>query len=251
MRWAVELGRIDIHTEVSLLSQHQCLPREGHLDAAYRIFWYLKKADHSRLICDPRDRTFDDRLFQGNTDNSDWKDFYNYVSEPIPENMPLPQDLPVYTTCYIDADHAANEVTRRSHTGILLYVQNTLIQWFSKRQNTVETSSFGSEFVTLRIGTEMIQSLRYKLRMFGVPIVGPTDVFCDNESITKNASVPESVLNKKHNSICYHRVRDAVASSAQRVAWIQGEYNQANLLTKRTLSIERKLNICYELFGWR
>ena len=156
LRWAVELGRIDIHTEVSLLSQHQCLPREGHLDAAYRIFWYLKKADHSRLICDPRDRTFDDRLFQGNTDNSDWKDFYNYVSEPIPENMPLPQDLPVYTTCYIDADHAANEVTRRSHTGILLYVQNTLIQWFSKRQNTVETSSFGSEFVALHIATEMI-----------------------------------------------------------------------------------------------
>ena len=87
--------------------------------------------------------------------------------------------------------------------------------------------------------------------MFGVPIVGATDVFCDNESVTKNVSVPESVLNKKHNLICYHRIREAVASGVWRVAWIQGEYNQADLLTKTTLSTERKLNICHELFGWR
>ena len=87
--------------------------------------------------------------------------------------------------------------------------------------------------------------------MFGIPIIGPTNVFCDNESVTRNASVPESVLNKKHNSICYHRVREAEASGAQRVAWIQGEYNQADILTKTTLSTERRLNICHELFGWR
>ena len=42
LRWEIELGRIDIMAEVSVLSQHQCQPREGHLAAFYRVFWYLK-----------------------------------------------------------------------------------------------------------------------------------------------------------------------------------------------------------------
>jgi hypothetical protein len=88
--------------------------------------------------------------------------------------------------------------------------------------------------------------------LFGIPIDGLADVFCDNESVTTNASVPTSVLAKKHNSICYHRVREAQASGAQRVAWIRGEYNQADLLTKTSLPTDsRKTGICHEIFGWR
>ena len=55
----------------------------------------------------------------------------------------------------------------------------------------------------------MIEGLRYNLRMFGVTIDGPSDVFCDNQSVVSNVSIPSSVLNKKHNYICYHRVREA------------------------------------------
>ena len=93
--------------------------------------------------------------------------------------------------------------------------------------------------------------------LFGIPIDGLAelaDVFCDNASVTtSNASVPTSVLAKKHNSICYHRVREAQASGAQRVAWISGEYyNQADLLTKTSLPTDsRKTGICHEIFGWR
>ena len=250
LRWAVELGRIDIYTEVSILSQHQCLPREGHLDAAYRIFWYLKKADCSRIIFDATTIDTDDRIFN-DASKEEWKDFYEYAEEPIPCNMPSPRGLELKITCYVDADHAANKVTRRSHSGILIYCQNTPIIWFSKRQNTVETSSFGSEFVALRLATELIESLRYKLRMFGIRVESTTDVFCDNESVTKNASIPSSVLSKKHNSICYHKVREAEASGAQRVGWISGNYNQADILTKTTLSTLVKNDICHEIFGWR
>jgi hypothetical protein len=251
LRWAVELGRIDIYTEVSILSQHQCLPRVGHLDALYRMFWYLKKCKNpSRIIFDPDRRNTDEKLFKDEA-NNEWKDFYDYAEEPLPPTMPIPRGNPMKVTCYVDADHAANRVTRRSHTGIIIYCQNAPIIWYSKRQNTVETSSFGSEFVALRIATELIESLRYKLRMFGIPIDGPADVFCDNESVTTNASVPTSVLAKKHNSICYHRVREAQASGAQRVAWISGEYNQADLLTKTSLPTDRKTGICHEIFGWR
>ncbi len=60
----------------------------------------------------------------------------------------------------------------------------------------------------------MIEALRYKLRMFGIPIDGAANVCCDNEA----TSIPESVLKKKHHSIAYHRCREAVAAKIIRVA---------------------------------
>ena len=126
-----------------MLSQHQCLPREGHLDALYRIFWYLKKADCSRIIFDASTINTDDKIFNS-ISKEEWKDFYDHAEEPIPCNIPSPRGLKLKITCYVDTDHAANKVTRRYHSGILIYCHNTPIIWFSKQQNTVETSSFGS-----------------------------------------------------------------------------------------------------------
>ena len=72
--------------------------------------------------------------------------------------------------CFVNADHAGNLVTHCSQTGILIFVNRAPIIWFSKHQNMVETSTFGSEFVAMRIAVELIESLQYKLRMFGIPI---------------------------------------------------------------------------------
>ena len=104
------------------------------------------------------------------------------------------------------------------HTGILIFVNNALICSFSKRQNTVESSTYGSELVALRITHDLIVELRIKLKSIGVPLLGPTNVYCDNQGVVKNTSVPESTLNKKHNSINYHVVREAVAAGILRVA---------------------------------
>jgi hypothetical protein len=62
------------------------------------------------------------------------------------------------------------------------------------------------------IAVEQIEGLQYKLRMMGVPIEGAANVFCDNQSVFKNCSFPESTLKKKHNAIAYHRVSEAQAS---------------------------------------
>ena len=78
----------------------------------------------------------------------------------------------------------------------------------------------------------MCQALRYKLRMFGVAIDGPTSVMCDNKSVQTNASVPTSQLGKKHNAICYHKVRENVAAGVIRVGWVSSENNLADLFTK-------------------
>jgi hypothetical protein len=241
LRWAVELGRLDIYLEVSQLSQHQALPRQGHLNAAYHIFAYLRKHENgARIVFDPKEPVVDVQAF--NT-NADWTDFYGKVVEELPPRMPEPKGKSVITSCFVDANHAGNVVTRRSHTGILLYVNNAPVQWYSKRQNTVESSSFGSEFVALRIAKEMIVTLRYKLRMFGVPVQGATNVFCDNNGVVKNTSIPHSMLQKKHNAINYHAIREAVAAGILRVGKEDGMTNLADLFTK-VLTADRRRSLC-------
>ena len=95
----------------------------------------------------------------------------------IPPNMPKPHGISVSTHFFLDANHAGNKVTRWSQTGILIFVNKAPIIAFSKRQNTVETSTFVSEFTVLKNAVELVEVLRYKLRMFGVTIEGPTNVF--------------------------------------------------------------------------
>jgi hypothetical protein len=228
LRWACELGRVDIATEVSLLSSHLALPRVGHLQQAYHIFGYLKQKPKKTLAFDPHHPDIDESRFV----KCDWHDFYRGAKEPIPGDAPEPRGNVVSTHCFVDADHAANLLTRRSQTGILLFLNRAPIIWYSKRQNTVETSTFGSEFVAMRVAVELIESLRYKLRMFGIPIDGPTNVYCDNEAVTKNTIFPESTLKKKHNSIAYHRAREAVAAGTIRVTKEDGKTNLADVLTK-------------------
>jgi hypothetical protein len=74
----------------------------------------------------------------------------------------MPDDVPealagyAWITAYVDASHACDLVTQRSITGILLIINLTPAKWYSKWQNTVETSTYGSEFVAARIAIEMI-----------------------------------------------------------------------------------------------
>ncbi|KAI2499335.1 Reverse transcriptase (RNA-dependent DNA polymerase) [Fragilaria crotonensis] len=147
----------------------------------------------------------------------DWSEFYPDAAEAIPENMPTPRGKDVTMSCFVDADHAGCRETRRSHSGILIFVNRAPILWFSKRQNTVEASTYGSELLAMRLSIEMIEGLRYKLRMMGVPLTEECSVFCDNSAVVTN-SRPESTLKKKHAAINFHRVREAIAAGTIRVA---------------------------------
>ena len=77
---------------------------------------------------------------------------------------------------------------------ILHFINDAPINWYSRRQNTLESSTFGSEFNALRIAVDQTVSLRYKLRMMGVNIEGQTHIFCDNRSVVNNAIKLESTL---------------------------------------------------------
>jgi hypothetical protein len=228
LRWIVELGRIDIMVAVAMLSRYLANPREGHLEEVFHVFAYLKAYGRSMVVFDDTYPQTDESRFT----QSDWTSYYPDAAEAIPPNAPEPRGNHVDMTCYVDADHAGCRVTRRSHTGILIFLQKAPIIWYSKRQNTVEASTFGSEFIAMKTAIEQVEAMRYKLRMMGIPIISPTNVYCDNEAVFKNSTFPESVIKKKHNSIAYHRTREAQAAGTVRIAWESGDTNVADVLTK-------------------
>ena len=106
------------------------------------------------------------------------------------------------------------------------------IIFYSKQQNLVKTLIFMSEFTIMKQAIELVKGLRCEIRMFSMLIEGPASVHCDNEAVYKNASVPESVLNKKMPGISYHFCREAVAAGVVRVAKEDTSTNLTNLFTK-------------------
>ena len=116
-----------------------------------------------------------------NTDQ--FLDHYRDAKEEIHKEAPPPRGRALQLTSYVDASHAANKVSRRSHTGYLIFAQRSPLVWFSKMQKTVESAAFGAEFIAMRTCVEHNRALRFKLRMFGIPIAGPTRIMTDNESV--------------------------------------------------------------------
>ena len=223
--------------EVSLMSSHLCQPREGHLEAVYNIFAYLSKHGNAPMAFDDTVPNIDESTFH----RSDWSEsVYGDTEEELPLRMPKALGNPVTMTCFVDANHAGDKVTRRSQTGFIIYLNNSPIDWFSKKQNTCESSTFGSEFVAMRIAVERIKALRFKLRMFGIPIDGPTNLLGDNDSVVNCASKVEARLNKKHNAICFHTVREASAAKWVRVGWEPTATNIADIFTKMLDTEQRR-----------
>lgn len=229
LRWAVELGRIDLAHAAGMIARFSAAPREGHLYELLRIFAYCKKHLDSKVVIDPVQKDFSNVKWA----THDWRQFYpDITGEVYPSSLPKARGNGVQINLFCDAAHGTCHLTRRSTTGIVIFINGAPITWYSKRQNTIESSTFGSEFIALKIAVEMNEALRYKLRMMGIPICGETNCFCDNQSVVTNSVIPQSTLNKKHNIIAYHKVRESVASKAIRIAHEKGVDNLSDVLTK-------------------
>ena len=245
MRWLCEIGRIDILTETSLLSTYLSCPRVGHLHQALHVFKYLKDHKRSKYVFDPTYVNINDDHLpyedRATTKAKYMAELYPDAVEEKPANAPRPRGRKVQITCFVDADHGGDQITRRSRTGVLIYINKAPIIWWSKRQNTVETSTYGSELVAMRLAVEMIKALKYKLWMFGIEIMeDETKIFCDNNSVVINTSIPESTLKKKHHSINFNYVREAVAAKVILIFKVDTGSNLADLFTKLLNKLKRK-----------
>jgi hypothetical protein len=229
MQWAISIGRLDIATAVMSLSSFRAMPRRGHLERAKRIYGYLRKMKEARIRVLTREPNFSD--YQ--SPEYDWaSSVYGDVKELIPTDAPEARGKYVTLSHYFDANLYHDMVTGRSVTGILHFLNQTPIDWYSKKQATVETATFGSEFVAARTTVDQIVDLRLTLRYLGVPIRDKSYVFGDNKTVIDSSSTPHAKLHKRHNALSFHRVREAVASKFISIFHLPGEYNPADILSK-------------------
>jgi hypothetical protein len=165
---------------------------------------------------------------------------FGNVTEELPNNAPTSLGKEVTITTYVDANLSHDWTTGHAVTGTLDFLNGTPIDWFSKRQNTVETTTYGSEFVAARIATDQIIDKCMTLRYLGVSIKGTSYMFGDIQSVVTSSTIPHSKLNKRHIALLYHWVREAITAKVLDFLHIDGKTNPANVLSKH----------CGHIYAW-
>lgn len=157
---------------------------------------------------------------------------YGTPKEEVPHDAPKPLGRYVQTVSYVDANLLHCLLTGRSVTATLHFLNATPVDWFSKKQATVETATYGSEFVAARTCVEQVVDLRNTLRYLGVPLREKSFMFGDNESVVNSSMTPHAKLHKRHNALSFHRVREAIASKVFVFLYLKGENNPADIMSK-------------------
>jgi hypothetical protein len=250
LNWAVTIGRIDIAFSTMSLSRFSACPRIGHLERVLKIFGYLKKRPNRRICVDSGDPVF------VNFNDDFEQDFvvqlgedYPGACEEIDLRLPIPIVPELTISAFVDSDHAHDKITRRSVTGLIVFVGKTPVFYSSKRQGAIETSTYGAEFCAMKTAVEEIISIRYMLRSLGVRVEHATYLFGDNLGVVQNATIKESLLKKKHVAISYHKVREAAASGIVHPMKIDGKYNFADVCTKAQTNVTFHTLVGGMMFG--
>ena len=163
----VELGRIDIYTETSMMSSHLELLQRGHLESLFHIFYYLKKHHNSDILFD----TTDPDVYMADFQSEDWGlSIYGDVKEEITPivlfaesgtgNMPDPRGQGFTMIVYVDCDIGGDCVTRRSRKVFYVFLNGSPIYWISAKQKICEVSTFGSEFTAMKQAIGYFRGLR-------------------------------------------------------------------------------------------
>ena len=229
MQWAVSIGRFDIHVHVMTMSSFRTAPRRGHLERAKRMVGYLAtmKLGEIRVLTEEPDYSDLERV------EYDWsKSVYGNISEEIPKDAPEALGGFVTLTHYQDANLFHDIITGRSVTGILHFLNKMPIDWYAKKQATVETATYGSEFISARQCIDQMIDLRLTLRYLGVPIRDVSYVFGDNKTVVDSSTLPHAKLHKRHNALSFHRVREAIASGYVVMTHLPGSANPSDILSK-------------------
>ena len=229
LQWLISLGRFDIAVHVMSLSRFRAQPRKGHLDRAKRIVGYLLFLPDGAIRFRTGERDFSSLKDQ----EYDWtRSVYSGACEQIPHDIPEPLGKHVHTTHYVDANLHHDLATGKAVTAVLHFLNQTPIDAHTKRQSTVETATYGSEFVAARTAVDQIIDIRTTLRYLGVPIGDRSYMFGDNRSVVTSSTIPNSTISKRHHLASYHRVREAIAAKFISFHWKDGKSNPADILSK-------------------
>ncbi len=204
-------------------------PCKGHLDHLKWIYGYLLKMKSATICIRVNQPDYSDLP----DPSYDWTyTVYGSVEEAILEDAPIPLGKYITLTTYVDDNLYHDMATGRSVTGIIHFINQFPFEWYSKKQSTVETATYGSEFVAARIATDQIIDHRTMLRYLGVPVCEKTYLFGDNKSVVDSSSIPHSKLHKRHTALSYHHVHEAIAAGIICFTHIASGINPADILSK-------------------
>ena len=246
IQWSVSIGRMDVATAVMTMSKFRAAPRKGHLERVRRIVGYLAKMKYATI----RFRVGKPDMLAYKKVEFGWeRSVYGDVSELVPNDAPEQKGPEVTMITFVDANLMHDVVSGKSVTGVVHMLNRTPIDFYSKKQSTVETATYGSEFVAARTATEQIMDLRLTLRYLGVRIETQAYMFGDNDSVVKSSTIPHAKLHKRHVLLSFHRVREAIASKMLSFHYIPGNLNPADILSK-AWGYQQIWNILKPLMFW-
>ncbi len=145
--------------------------------------------------------------------------------------MPESDGTEVSVTFFSDSSHGHDKVTGKSVSNIIGFIGAAPIEWISKRQGAVCTSTYAAEFAALSTCAESAEAMALYLRSFGIELDGPIDILSDSASALQSI-LPTAELKKKHVMLHYHKAREVAAKGLVVYRFVEGAYNIADILTK-------------------
>ena len=234
LQWIAISSRMDITFAVSSLSRFASNSRKGHTKRALKILGFLKKYQKRGYLIDPRSPIVNMEYSEITPDFGNQYDMEEELDIKHPD--PLMNELPV--TIFVDSNHGHDLITGKSITGLIVFVGRTPIALYSKRQASVQTSTFRTEFISLKRAVEEAVTTRYYLRLMGVHVTMPTTIYGDNLSAINNAASPRSPLKKKYLALAYHFCREHFNARFVAIRKINTKHNISDPFTKGLVSTE-------------
>ena len=231
LQWLISIGRFDIMTHVMSLSSFRAQPRMGHLKRVKRLYGYIYRTRHYCI----KFRTGTPEMSQFNNKlDMDWdRSVYEANgTEPVLPQAPDTLGNKVTLIHYFDANLLHDMLSGKAVTGCIHLANQTPMMWYSKKQATTETATFGAEFVAARTCIEQIIDLRTTFRYLGVEVTNVSYMFGDNESMINNASFPYARLHKRHHLLSFHYVRAHIAQGYIALHHITSKSNIADIVSK-------------------
>jgi hypothetical protein len=229
LQWLISPERFDVSSAVAALSTFRSKTRIGHPEPALRVVGYVAKYTEVAL----RFRVEVSEYNPLPQIIEDWdKSVHGNDHDEFVHNMPTPLRKLVRLTEFVDAKLYFDLITGRSCTGLLIFMNQTPIDWHYKKQSPVASATLSFEFVAVKMTIEKGYDPRYTHRMMGIPVDYTTYVIGDNAAVTIQTTIPHSQLGRRHDVLAYHYTRESIATGMIHMFHVTGITSPVNCVTK-------------------